>query len=71
MKREPLSAAKSLRIRALSNPLFFNNSANSSVPANTIWIAAKARFAQTCRASQNNQTIACAVHRPASRPGAD
>jgi hypothetical protein len=71
MKREPQSAAKSRRIRARSNPLFFNKSKSPSDDFLSGRIAPNPGFAQTRSAQQSNQLVASAAHRPASRPGAD
>jgi hypothetical protein len=71
MKREPASKAQTRYFRARRNPLFFNKLNRLTATKYCRQIAAQSGFAETWNAAQINQQIACAVHRPASRPGAD
>lgn len=71
MTREPQATTKTPTLRANGNPLFFNNSDKKVAPRLRIALALTAGFAQSRPAPQSKQHVAIAVHRPASRPGAD
>jgi hypothetical protein len=59
------------QVRALANPMLFNNLGITFAAATHPASTSATGFANSCIFRQSSQEVASAVNRPANRPGAD